>query len=58
MLKPRKLIDPQQAWFWSEAWQAREREAQEAIDAERVKRFSDPDELLHDLNHGDLSDED
>ena len=49
LLKPRKLIDPTQAWFWTPEWQRREREADEDIEAGRVKRFDDVEELLEDL---------
>ena len=31
VLKPRKLIDPRQGWYWSNEWQAIEAEADEAI---------------------------
>ena len=31
VLKPRKLIDPCQTWYWSKEWQALEAEADEAI---------------------------
>lgn len=37
-------------WFWSEYWQAREREAQENIDEGRVKSFSSAEELIAELN--------
>lgn len=33
--------DPDQAWFWTDEWQAKEREAQEDIDAGRVEDASD-----------------
>jgi len=49
LLKPRKLIDPTQAWFWTPEWQRCEREADEDIEAGRVKRFDDVEELLEDL---------
>jgi len=57
LLKPRKLIDPQQAWFWSEAWQTREQEAEDAIQAGQVKRFADPEELIQELRGGDAPNE-
>lgn len=50
LLKPRKLIDPSQAWFWTKAWQESEREADEAIGAGRVKRFKNPAELIRGLH--------
>lgn len=49
LLKPRKLIDPTQAWFWTPEWQKREREADEDIEAGRVKRFADAEELVEEL---------
>lgn len=49
LLKPRKVIDPTQAWFWTPEWQAREREADEDIRAGRVKRFDRLEDLLEDL---------
>lgn len=36
LMKPRKLLDPSQAWFWTEEWQAKERQAAEDIKAGRV----------------------
>jgi len=31
VLKPRKLIDPTQGWYWTKEWQVQEREADEEI---------------------------
>lgn len=39
VLKPKKLIDASEAWYWTPEWQAMEREADEDIKAGRVKRF-------------------
>lgn len=36
VLVPQSLIDPDQAWFWTEEWQKGEREADEAIRAGRL----------------------
>ena len=49
VLRPKKLIEASQAWFWSDAWQAGEREASEDIAAGRLTRFESDDELLHSL---------
>jgi len=49
LLKPRKLIDPSQAWFWTPEWQKREREADEDIEAGRVKRSASVEELIEEL---------
>ncbi|MEA3311702.1 MAG: AbrB/MazE/SpoVT family DNA-binding domain-containing protein [candidate division WOR-3 bacterium] len=49
LLKPRKLIDPSQAWFWTPEWQRREREAEEDIRAGQVKRSASAEELVEEL---------
>jgi len=36
LLRPKKLIDAAQAWFWSQGWQDGEREASADIAAGRV----------------------
>jgi AbrB family looped-hinge helix DNA binding protein len=36
LMKPRKLLDPTQAWFWTKEWQEKERQAEEDIKAGRV----------------------
>ncbi len=41
-----EVIPPDQAWFWSERWQAMEREVEEDIAAGRVKSFESMDELI------------
>ena len=48
-LRPKKLIDASQAYFWTEAWQAGEREATEDRRKGRVKRFHSAKELIADL---------
>ena len=35
VLKPRKLIDPSQGWYWTREWQKYETEAQRDIEADR-----------------------
>jgi hypothetical protein len=42
--------DPDQAWFWTDRWQAMEREADEAIAAGRVQRFEDAEDLFSALD--------
>jgi hypothetical protein len=39
-------IDPEQAWFWTRGWQAKEREADEDLDAGRATTYKSDDELL------------
>ena len=50
VLRPKKLIDASQAYFWTEEWQAAEREASADIAAGRTKRFHSAEELIADLN--------
>ena len=50
VLTPKRLIDKDQAYFWSREWQGAEREAEEDIRAGRVKEFVSAEELLRDLD--------
>ncbi len=42
-------VDPEQAWFWTSEWQAKEREADQSIAAGRVRRFGDDQDFLASL---------
>jgi hypothetical protein len=42
-------IDPDQAWFWTREWQAKEREADDDLAAGRGTTFASDDELLSTL---------
>ena len=46
LLRPQKLIDATQAWFWSPEWQAGEREADADRAAARVESFSSEEEFI------------
>lgn len=46
LLRPKKLIDASQAWFWTPEWQAMEREADADIAAGRVERFESDEAFL------------
>jgi AbrB family looped-hinge helix DNA binding protein len=46
LLRPQKLIDATQAWFWSPAWQAGEHEADADLAAGRVEHFGSGDALI------------
>ena len=35
ILKPRKLIDPSQGWYWTEEWQKNETEVDKEMEDER-----------------------
>jgi len=39
-------IDPEQAWFWTHEWQAKEREADDDLTAGRVTSYQNDDEFL------------
>ncbi len=44
VLRVKKLVDKEQAWFWTSRWQQGEKEAEEDIRAGRVHRFPNADE--------------
>lgn len=46
LLRPKKLIDATQAWFWTPEWQAGEREAEDDKLAGRYKVYEDADDFL------------
>ncbi len=46
LLKPQKVIDATQAWFWAPAWQRGEHEAALELATGRGERFDSGDELL------------
>ena len=45
-----QIIDPEQAWFWSERWQRMEREAQSDLDAGQMSEYSNVKEALEALD--------
>ena len=49
LLRPCKVIDATQAWFWEPGWQAREREAAADLAAGRSRTFETSDEFLASL---------
>ena len=50
VLRPYKLIPKDQLWYWTEEWQAKEREADEDIAAGRVSGpFTTVEEFMKDL---------
>lgn len=46
LLRPQKLIDATQAWFWDPSWQAGEREADADRAAGRVENFESGEALV------------
>lgn len=49
LIKPAKLVDPSQTYFWTKEWQAGEREAEEDIRKGRIKKFKSVKALMDDL---------
>lgn len=49
-LKPKRLIDASQAWFWTVEHQQKEREAEEEIAAGKVVYFNSVDALMKSLD--------
>lgn len=47
--KERIEIDPEQAWFWTEEWQAKERQADEDIAEGRYEEFDNLDDFIASL---------
>jgi len=50
LLRPQKLIDANQAWFWSPDWQAGERQADADRAAGRLEVFSSGQEFVDALS--------
>jgi AbrB family looped-hinge helix DNA binding protein len=49
LMRPQKLIDATQAWFWTPRWQAMERQADEDLKAGRYRDFDTDEEFLKSL---------
>ncbi|MDA3894601.1 MAG: AbrB/MazE/SpoVT family DNA-binding domain-containing protein [Desulfobacteraceae bacterium] len=51
VLKPRKLIDPSQGWFWTNEWQTLEKESDKAVEREETSpTFHSAEEGIEWLN--------
>ena len=50
VLRPQKLIDKSQAWFWTESWQAKEREADLSIERGDVEEFDNVEDAIRYLH--------
>ena len=46
VLRPKRLVDKRQAWFWSREWQAGEREAEADIAEGRLHEFGTAEEAI------------
>ncbi len=49
VLIPKRLVDKNQAYFWTKKWQDAEKEADEDVRAGRVQGFDSVEELIKDL---------
>lgn len=49
LLRPKKVIDADQVWFWEEQWQRGEREASREIAAEKTVRYDSAEEFVRAL---------
>ena len=49
LLRPRKVIDSTQAWFWTPTWQAGEREADSDREAGRAQTFRSGEAFTEEL---------
>lgn len=49
LLRPHKVIDSTQAWFWTPSWQAGEAEAEADIAAGRTRTFDSDEAFLRSL---------
>ena len=47
--RPPKKIPPDQRWFWTPEWQAKEEEADKDLAAGRFEVFTNVDDLLRSL---------
>lgn len=50
LLRPKKVIDSTQTWFWAPAWQAGEAEASDDIEAGRIKVHKTAKDFLKSLD--------
>lgn len=52
-LRPQVAVPSDQAWFWTERWQAMEREADADVAADRTERFDGIEEMFAELDADD-----
>ena len=53
VLKPRKLIDPSQGWYWTKEWQEKKKEADLDLSTGNYRDFDNLEDLLKDLHSED-----
>ena len=49
LMRPQKVIDASQAWFWTPEWIAGERQASFEVEKGRINTFETADEFLDSL---------
>jgi len=55
VLKPRKLIDPSQGWFWTKEWQTMESEADKQIELNEIsEKFDSPEDAIQSIGTHDI----
>jgi AbrB family looped-hinge helix DNA binding protein len=50
LLRPKKVIDSTQAWFWTAAWQERVHASIQELEAGRGEQFENEDDFLASLD--------
>ena len=50
IIRPKKTVDAEQAWFWSKEWQGAEKEVEADLRAGKVKKFKNVEDLIKDLD--------
>ena len=50
VMRPKKLIDADQAWFWTDEWQTGEREASADIAGGNTRRFESGQDFIRSLD--------
>lgn len=50
IIVPKKTVNADQAWFWTNEWQQAEREAEADIRSGRVKKFKNVEDLIKELD--------
>jgi len=47
VLKPRKLIDPSQGWYWTKEWQTMESEVDKQVELDQISdKFNNSDDAI------------
>ena len=52
-IRPVEFIPKTQKWFWTDKWQEKEKEANQALENGEIEEFDSSDELIKELRNGD-----